>query len=136
MTALFIGLNGWEGWLIGQIAVKMLAIMDLSCKISDSTSGTSSGLINTVHLAGSSISSQIQVSTLLGFSGYGSCSCESGPPISATTHRRRKGPDFAFSSRFHSAPFQRRPVTSATGSRSHSAPLPRLQSPKTGIRHA
>ena len=49
-----------------------------------------------------------------------------------TTHRLRKGPDFANSSRFHSAPFQRRPVNRSTGPRFHSAPLHRLKSSKTG----
>ena len=48
------------------------------------------------------------------------------------THRLGKGPDFANSSRFHSAPFQRRPVNRSTGPRFHSAPLHRLKSPKTG----
>ena len=48
------------------------------------------------------------------------------------THRRGKGPDFANSSRFHSAPFQRRPVNLSTGPRFHAAPFHRLKSPKTG----
>jgi len=41
-------------------------------------------------------------------------------------------PDFANSSRFHSAPFQRRPVNRSTGPRFHSTPFHRLKSPKTG----
>jgi len=48
------------------------------------------------------------------------------------THRLGKGPDFANSSRFHSAPFQRRPVNRSTGPRFHFAPLHRLKSSKTG----
>jgi hypothetical protein len=42
------------------------------------------------------------------------------------------GPDFANSSRFHSAPFQRRPVNRSTGPRFHSAPFHRPESSKTG----
>jgi hypothetical protein len=49
-----------------------------------------------------------------------------------TTHRLAFGPDFANSSRFHSTPFQRRPVNHSTGPRFHSTPLHRLKSPKTG----
>jgi hypothetical protein len=49
-----------------------------------------------------------------------------------TTHRLAFGPDFANSSRFHSAPFQRQPVNRSTGPRFHSAPLHRLKSSKTG----
>jgi hypothetical protein len=37
-----------------------------------------------------------------------------------TTHRLGMGPDFANSSRFRSAPFQRRPVNRSTGPRFHS----------------
>ena len=48
------------------------------------------------------------------------------------THRQRKGPDFANSSRFHSAPFQPGPVNHSTGPRFHPAPLHRLKSSKTG----
>jgi hypothetical protein len=52
------------------------------------------------------------------------------------THRLRTGPDFANSSRFHSAPFQRRqrpaPPARASIPRLHSAPLHRLKSSKTG----
>jgi hypothetical protein len=48
------------------------------------------------------------------------------------THRLRIGPDFANSSRFHAAPFQRQPVNLSTGPRFHSAPLHRLKSSKTG----
>ena len=44
------------------------------------------------------------------------------------------GPDFANSSRFRSAPFQRRPVNRSTGPRFHSMPFHRLKSPKTGSR--
>jgi len=43
-----------------------------------------------------------------------------------------EGPDFANSSRFHSAPLQRQPVNRSTGPRFHSAPLHRLKSSKTG----
>ena len=38
----------------------------------------------------------------------------------STTHRLVLGPDFANSSRFHSAPFQRQPVNRSTGPRFHS----------------
>ena len=60
-----------------------------------------------------------------------------GPPMSRrkqlpTTHRLAFGPDFANSSRFHSAPFQRRPVNHSTGPRFHSSPFHRLKSSKTG----
>ena len=48
------------------------------------------------------------------------------------THRQRKGPDFANSSRFHSAPFQPGPVNHSTGPRFHPAPLHRLKPSKTG----
>ncbi len=48
------------------------------------------------------------------------------------THRLGRWPDFANSSRFHSTPFQRRPVNRSTGPRFHSAPLHRLKSSKTG----
>jgi len=48
------------------------------------------------------------------------------------THRLGMGPDFANSSRFHSAPFQRRPVNRSTGPRFHSTALHRLKSSKTG----
>ena len=44
----------------------------------------------------------------------------------------RRGPDFANSSRFHFAPFQRRPVNHSTGPRIHSAAFHRLNSSKTG----
>ncbi len=37
----------------------------------------------------------------------------------STTHRLAFRPDFANSSRFHSAPFQRRPVNRSTGPRFH-----------------
>ena len=50
----------------------------------------------------------------------------------SATHRLVLGPDFADSSRFHSAPFQRQPVNRSTGPRFHSPPLHRLKSPKTG----
>jgi hypothetical protein len=43
-----------------------------------------------------------------------------------------EGPDFADSSRFRSAPFQRRPVNRSTGPRFHSTPFHRLKSSKTG----
>ena len=49
-----------------------------------------------------------------------------------TTHRLAFGPDFANSSRFHSAPFQRQPVNRSTGPHFHSTPLHRLKSSKTG----
>jgi hypothetical protein len=42
------------------------------------------------------------------------------------------GPDFANSSRFHAAPFQRQPVNLSTGPRFHSTPFHRFKSPKTG----
>jgi hypothetical protein len=48
------------------------------------------------------------------------------------THRLTRWPDFANSSRFHYAPFQRRPVNRSTGPRFHSTPLHRLKSSKTG----
>jgi hypothetical protein len=59
------------------------------------------------------------------------------PPMSRrkplpTTHRLLLGPDFANSTRLHSAPFQRRPVNHSTGPRFHSAPFHRLKSSKTG----
>ena len=59
------------------------------------------------------------------------------PPMSRRkqlppTHRLGYGPDFANSSRFHSAPFQRQPVNRSTGPRFHSTPLHRLKSSKTG----
>jgi hypothetical protein len=50
----------------------------------------------------------------------------------STTHRLVLGPDFANSSRFHSAPFQRQPVNRSTGLHFHCTPLHRLKSPKTG----
>jgi len=61
----------------------------------------------------------------------------SRPPMSRrkplpTTHRLVLGPDFANSTRLHSAPFQRRPVKHSTGPRFHSAPFHRLKSSKTG----
>ena len=43
-----------------------------------------------------------------------------------------EGPDFANSSRFQSAPFQRQPVNRSTGPRFHPAPLHRLKPSKTG----
>ena len=60
-----------------------------------------------------------------------------GPPMSRrkqlpTTYRLVLGPDFANSSRFHSAPFQRRPVNLSTGPRFHCSPFHRLKSPKIG----
>ena len=48
------------------------------------------------------------------------------------THRLARWPDFANSSRFHAAPFQRRPVNVSTGLRFHSSPFHRLKSSKTG----
>ena len=51
----------------------------------------------------------------------------------SATHRLVLGPDFADSSRFHSAPFQRQPVNRSTGPRFHSAPLHRLKSSRTGF---
>ena len=48
-----------------------------------------------------------------------------------TTHRLANGPDFANSSRFHSAPFQRQPVNRSPGPRFHSTPFHRLKSSKT-----
>jgi len=52
-------------------------------------------------------------------------------PLPAT-HRLVLEPDFANSSRFHSAPFQRQPVNRSTGPRFHCAAFHRLKSSKTG----
>jgi hypothetical protein len=43
-----------------------------------------------------------------------------------------EGPDFADSSRFHAAAFQRQPVNNSTGPHFPSTPLHRLKSSKTG----
>jgi hypothetical protein len=50
----------------------------------------------------------------------------------SATQRLVLGPDFANSSRFHSAPFQRQPVNRSTGPRLHYAAFHRLKSSKTG----
>jgi len=61
----------------------------------------------------------------------------SQPPMSrrnrlSPTHRLGEGPAFANSSRFHSASFQRQPVSDSTGPRLHSTPLHRLKSSNLG----
>jgi hypothetical protein len=60
-----------------------------------------------------------------------------GPPVSRQDHhpatpRLLLEPDFANSSRLHSAPFQRQPVNRTTGRRFHSAAFRRPDLPKTG----
>jgi hypothetical protein len=57
---------------------------------------------------------------------------DESPEAASTDTSAGWGPDFADSSRFHSAPFQRRPVNRSTGPRFHSAPFHRLKSSKTG----
>ena len=54
------------------------------------------------------------------------------PPMSRSDTSAGEGPDFANSSRFRAAPFQRRPVNLSTGPRLHSAPFHRLKLSKTG----
>ena len=57
---------------------------------------------------------------------------DESPEAASTDTSAGEGPDFANSSRFHSAPFQRRPANRPTGPRFHSTPLHRLELSKIG----